>query len=280
MVSILKYLLNPYSFSNNDKVNYSILVIILKVIKNQPPKVYFKMKTKRNLTIALVALLLVIIVIAGFSIYKLSKSRTFQVFGELVNRVNTNKKAVALTFDDGPSSNIEDVLDILAEKNVKATFYVIGQNIETYPDETKMIVRQGHELGNHSYSHQQLIFKSKSFIQNEIDKTNQLIRGSEYEGKITFRPPNGKKLFVLPWYLSQQGIETIMWDVEPDTYYSGDASLIAQYSIQAAGRGSIILLHPFYGNHEADVAALPDIIDGLRAKGYEFKTVSQLLDYR
>lgn len=238
------------------------------------------MKRKRSLIIVILVSLLTLTLVFGLSIYQLIKARTFQVFGELTNRVNTDEKVVALTFDDGPSADISEVLDILAEKDVKATFYVIGQNIEKYPDQTKMIVEKEHELGNHSYSHQQLIFKSQSFIRNEVEKTNQLIRDSGYKGKITFRPPNGKKFFGLPWYLSQHNIETIMWDIEPDTYYHGYTDLITKYSIETINPGSIILLHPFYGNCEADIEALPYIIDGLMANGYKFITISQLLDYK
>ncbi len=218
---------------------------------------------------------------AGYGLLQVSKSRTFQFFGEIVSRVNADQKVVALTFDDAPAVNTEEVLKILAEKNIKATFYAIGRNIEKYPDQIKEIVKQGHELGNHSYSHERFLLKSQSFIQSEVEKTNQLIYNAGYAGEITFRPPNGKKFLGLPWYLSKNNIKTIMWDVEPDTYYAGDAENIAKYTLENVKPGSIILLHPFCSDAcTADREALPDIIDGLKKEGYNFITISQLLEYK
>jgi len=223
-------------------------------------------------------ILLIFLFIILYGLFQISKYRTFQFFGGLIYRVNTNNKVVALTFDDAPSEYTDQVLTILKEKNIKATFYAIGQNIEKFPTQVKEIVNQGHELGNHSYSHVRLILKPPSFISREVDKTNELIRSVGYSGEITFRPPNGKKLFILPWYLSTHNIKTIMWDVEPDTYASGNSDKIIQYTIQNTKPGSIILMHPFCGMEcDADRVALPVIIDQLQADGYRFVTVSQLL---
>lgn len=228
---------------------------------------------------AILSVILLLIVLYGF--FQISKSRTFQFFGELIYRLNTKNKIVALTFDDAPSEYTDKVLTILKDKNIKATFYMIGQNIEKYPNLAKEIVRQGHELGNHSYSHVRLILKSPSFVGREVEKTNELIRSLGYLGEITFRPPNGKKLFILPWYLSIHNMKTIMWNVEPDTYVSGKSDQIIQYTLKHAKPGSIILIHPFCGTDcEADREALPMIIDRLQADGYGFVTVSQLLRYQ
>jgi peptidoglycan-N-acetylglucosamine deacetylase len=226
-------------------------------------------------------LLLLVTFAVVINLYWLSKSRTFQLFGDLVNRVNTKEKVVALTFDDAPSEYTEPVLNILEEKNIKATFFVIGRNLEKYPQIGKDIATQGHEIGNHSYSHQRLIFKSPTFINLEIQKTNSLIRQTGYHGEILFRPPNGKKLIILPWYLQQHNIKTVMWDIEPDTYVSkgSDNSMIADYTLKYTQPGSIILLHPFCENCIADREAIGKIIDGLQNKGYRFLTVSELLTF-
>lgn len=225
-------------------------------------------------------ILLIFLLIACF-LFQVSKSRTFQFFGELISRVDTQEKIIAITFDDAPSaSTTEEVLGILNEKNIKATFYATGENLEKYPVEARKIVEQGHELGNHSYSHQRFLFKSQSFVRDEIEKTNQLIRDAGYKDEITFRPPNGKKLFILPWYLLRNNIRTIMWDIEPDSYYQGNAELIEKYTLENVKSGSIILLHPLCnGECLADRKALPKIIDGLKAKGYYFLTIGQLLEY-
>lgn len=215
-----------------------------------------------------------------FLLFEISKSRTFQFFGEIINKVDTKEKVVALTFDDAPSENIEDVLKILSEKNIKATFYVIGENIEKYPEQMKNIISQGNDVGNHSYSHKRMILKSYYFIKNEVEKTNQLIKNFGYKNEITFRPPNGKKLLELPYYLYKNSTKTIMWNIEPDTYYQGDSEKIAKYILDNVTPGSIILLHPFCGEKcSADVEALPKIIDELTANGYKFLTINELLKY-
>lgn len=227
------------------------------------------------------AFLVLIIFSAAYEMYQLSKSRTFQFFGGLTNRVQTNEKVVALTFDDAPSQFSNQVVDVLSEHNTPATFYVIGQNLEKFPDEAKYIADHGHELGNHSFSHHRFILKSLSFIDREIHTTNQLIQNAGYQGEITFRPPGGKKLLFLPWYLNQHGIKTIMWDVEPDTYVHGDSQAIVDYTLENTHSGSIILLHPFCpANCAADRDALPLIITGLKSQGYTFVTISQLLQYQ
>lgn len=142
----------------------------------------------------------------------------------------------------------------------------------------KKIVSDGHGAGNHTYSHKRLVFKSMNFIEDEIEKTNEIIRGMGYQGEITSRPPNCKKLFGLPWYLWRHDIKTMTWDIEPDTYFAGDADKIVDDVLNNVKPGSIILLHPFCDNIcQADREALPKIIDGLKAKDFEFVTINELL---
>ncbi|MBN2168218.1 MAG: polysaccharide deacetylase family protein [Actinobacteria bacterium] len=215
--------------------------------------------------------------LTGFGLLMLSNARSFQLSGKLVNKVDTDEKVAALTFDDGPAEGTGEVLEILKDKDVKATFYVIGQYMEQYPDQAREIAAQGHELGNHSYFHRRLILKSPSSVKNEIETTNGLIREAGYQGEITFRPPYGKKLLILPWYLSKKKITTVTWDVEPDTEHAGNAGEILDYTLKETRPGSIILLHPFGSEGSADIRALPEIIDGLREEGYSFVTVSDLL---
>lgn len=217
----------------------------------------------------------------AYALFLVSKSRSFQFFGGLTQWVATEEKVIALTFDDAPSVHTGTALDILDAKGIPATFYVVGKAMEQSPDVVVDIVRRGHELGNHSYSHQRFLLKSPQFIATEIERTNALIRAAGYADEITFRPPNGKKLIALPWYLRQHGIKTIMWDVEPDTFHVGDADAIVQYTLEQAKPGSIILMHPFCEEVcAADREALPRIIDTLQSRGYRFVTVSQLLSYQ
>jgi peptidoglycan/xylan/chitin deacetylase (PgdA/CDA1 family) len=212
-----------------------------------------------------------------FGAWKLSNAHTFQLFGGLVDRVETEAPVVALTFDDGPTAQFTaEVLEVLGQRQVKATFFVVGEALERNPELGRQIVAAGHELGNHSYSHTRLILQPLSLIRQEIEDTDRLIRQAGHEGEIHFRPPNGKKLILLPYYLAGTGRKTITWTVAlesaPDT-----ADLIAARVLEQAQPGSIILLHVMYESRAESRAALPAIIDGLQAKGYRFVTVSELL---
>ena len=142
---------------------------------------------------------------------QLKTSRTFQLYGEIVPRVETDEKVIALTFDDGPEpERVEEVLKMLDDEDVKATFFVVGEQLEQHPRRGKKIVAAGHELGNHSYSHQHMVFVSEDFVQKEVEETDRLIREVGYKGETFFRPPNGEKLLTLPHYLSETGRITVM----------------------------------------------------------------------
>ncbi len=225
----------------------------------------------------------VLLLAVALVLFGISKSRTFQFFGRITHRVQTGEKIVALTFDDAPTEHTEEVLKILRDKQVKITAYVIGENVDRYPDAMRMLVRDGHEIGNHSFSHQRFLLKSPAFIDAEIRKTDERIRWIGYTGPITFRPPNGKKLFLLPWYLSKHDRETVTWDVEPDTYVPKSATgpqktqFIVSYVLEHTVPGSIILIHPLCASCGSERDALLPVIDALHAQGYRFVTVSDLL---
>jgi len=214
-------------------------------------------------------------------LYFISKSRTFQFFGEIYSRINTTQKVVSLTFDDGPSKNVDEILNILKSENVKATFFLNGSSIEKHMDATVKIVETGHEIGNHSYLHNRLLLKSYDSIKEEIEKTDSLIQIAGYNQEIHFRPPYGKKLFMLPYYLKKNNRKTIMWDVEPESnsVRASNPEEMAKYAIENTRPGSIILLHVMFGNKES-MEAVNKIILGLKNKGYEFMTISELFNHR
>ena len=202
-------------------------------------------------------------------------SRTFQLFGGLTDQVKTNQKVVALTFDDGPTNNIDKILPLLEQYNAKATFFLIGNEIEKNPDEAKKIVDAGHQVGNHTYSHQRMVFKSPSFIREEIEKTDKLISKAGYKGEIDFRPPNGKKLFGLPYYLSKHNRDTITWNIEPDTYYSAALDKV-NFVKKNVTPGSIILIHPMYDQTGEELKTIQGLLQSLSKQGYKFITVNEL----
>lgn len=157
---------------------------------------YCNHRKKRLKKIAIV--ILCVLVLAAL-LFQLSRSRTYQVFGKLVSRVETAEKVVALTFDDGPTKRAtEKIISLLGQENVKATFFLTGQGIEQNPVQARQLLAAGHQIANHSYSHRRMAFISYQAVVDEIQKTNQLIRSVGYTDEIVFRPPYGKKLFVLP----------------------------------------------------------------------------------
>jgi peptidoglycan/xylan/chitin deacetylase (PgdA/CDA1 family) len=227
-----------------------------------------------------VIVLLVTVPIMLVSVWRLSKSREFQLFGDMVTRVETSRPVVALTFDDGPRPELtEEILEILRAEEVRATFFVTGQALEENLPEAQRIVADGHELGNHSYSHVRMIGRSYSFVQEEVERTDDLIRGAGYAGDIHFRPPYGKRLIVLPYYLSMTDRRTIFFDVEPESYreIAGDTERIVEYVLEEARPGSIILLHVMNESRAESLEAVPGIIQGLQSRGYTFVTISELL---
>ena len=124
-----------------------------------------------------------------------------------------------------------------------------------------------------------MVLKSYGFVAEELEKTNELITQAGYEGEIHFRPPYGKKLFSLPYYLSNKNITTVTWDVAPETYLEKNASAsdISEYVVQNTKPGSIILLHVMFKSRSNSLAAVPLIVKQLKDKGYRFVTVSELI---
>ena len=222
--------------------------------------------------------------IAGsvYAAWQVSRARNFQFFGDLVPRVGMEEKMVALTFDDAPASRTREVLDILRDKGVRGTFFMIGSLLEKDPGAGKDIYEAGHELGNHSYSHTRMVLKRYAFIRSEVERTDELIRRTGYSGEIHFRPPFGKKFLGLPWYLASTERTTVMWDVEPESFadVAGDAVLIEEHVLANARPGSIVLLHGMCDSESCAETrkALPRIIDRLREEGYGFVTVSELME--
>jgi peptidoglycan/xylan/chitin deacetylase (PgdA/CDA1 family) len=239
-----------------------------------------KSRRARKWTIV-VACVLVVALGAAFTLFEVSKSRTFQFFGTLVDRVETTEKVVALTFDDGPDpAGTKTILDTLKSRQVPATFFLIGRDIAAHPDLARDIAAAGHEIGNHSFSHDRMIGVTPAWVADEVEATDALIRTAGYTGEILFRPPNGKKLFALPHYLAEHHRTTITWDVAPDSDGTPDAATVERAVVDQVRPGSIVLLHAMYASREQTRRALGPILDGLKQRGYRFVTVSQLLAAR
>lgn len=214
-----------------------------------------------------------------FAVSLLIKVTKFQnYFG--INRADTEVKVVALTYDDGPNPPYTNqLLDILDRYQVKATFFEIGRNIEKHPEIVPMIVARGHELANHSYSHKDMMFKPREFLLSEIEKTDKLLQEvGVKQDSISFRPPFGRRFVVLSYLLSQMHKKLIMWDVDSQDYEKTiTVEDIANQVIDNVRSGSIVVMHDGGGDRSRTVAATQIIVKALLSKGYEFKTVSDLL---
>jgi peptidoglycan-N-acetylglucosamine deacetylase len=212
-------------------------------------------------------------------LWRLINSRTFQLFGRLVSSVPCTAPYVALTLDDGPTPEATRALiDLLARHGARATFFVVGRELERFPEAARQIVSAGHELGNHSYSHTRMIFVSGEFIQSEIEKTDAAIRRAGQRGPIAFRPPYGKKLVGLPWYLEQTGRSTVMWSIEPESTPGVEQTPegIARHTIERARPGSIILMHATNDVANFKLNAIDRMLAGLTERGYRAVSFAEL----
>jgi cellulose synthase/poly-beta-1,6-N-acetylglucosamine synthase-like glycosyltransferase/spore germination protein YaaH/peptidoglycan/xylan/chitin deacetylase (PgdA/CDA1 family) len=193
---------------------------------------------------------------------------------------------LALTFDDGPSRDFTPgVLDVLKAKHVPATFFVVGANAETYPDLVKRIYDEGHEIGNHTYSHPNIALTSLERTRLELDSTQRLIEHATGASTILFRPPYNADsepttaAEILPVLRAQQmGYITIGERIDPrDWAKDATADSIFDEVVAEKENGNIVLLHDAGGNREATIQALPRIIDYFRKEGYTFVPVSAML---
>ena len=223
------------------------------------------------------------LVITGLGAWKFANARTIQAFGDIVPRVETADSVVAITFDDGPlPGTTQQILAVLDDADVRASFFLIGEAIARNRGEANAIVDAGHEVGNHTFTHPIMIGRSLRAMRGEIDRTDAEIRATGYEGPIHFRSPYGKKLAALPWVLWRAGRSNIFFDVEPETWpdIAGDSARIVEHVLANTRPGSIILMHVMTRHYEPSLRAVPAILDGLKDRGYRFVTVSELLAHR
>lgn len=235
------------------------------------------MSSRRRAALGICAALLLVVPIGT---YQLVNARTFQFYGGLVHRVETAQPVVALTFDDGPGPEGEEIIRLLGAAGVRATFFVVGRELQARPEVGRALVAAGHELGNHTYDHRRMVFVPPATVAEQVERTDAQIRAAGHRGPIHFRPPTGKKLLALPRYLAARGRTTVMWDLEPDSGRRPDPDALVREVLERVRPGSIVLLHPWYESGRATRDALPALIAGLRAAGYRFVTVDELLAQR
>ena len=192
------------------------------------------------------------------------------------NAVNTSRPFVALTFDDGPHPEYTpQLLDILRNEGVRATFYVIGRSVQTYPEIARRIVAEGHEIANHSWSHPRLTALSASRLKTEMANTSDIIQKVTGRRPTNMRPPYGAvNERVRQSMFKDHGFDVIMWSVDPLDWRRPGAEVVRQRLVDGAKPGGILLAHDI---HPGTIEAMPGTIRDLKAKGFGFATVSQLL---
>ena len=190
--------------------------------------------------------------------------------------VNTSRPVVALTFDDGPHPELTpQLLDILRQQGVRATFYVIGRNVDAYPEIARRIVAEGHEIANHTYNHPHLTKVGAARLDSEMTRTTDAIMRATGRRPTNMRPPYGAiNPRVEQAILQKHNLDVIMWSVDPLDWRRPGAEVVRQRLVEGATPGGILLAHDI---HPGTIEAMSGTISDLKAKGYGFATVSQLL---
>ena len=184
------------------------------------------------------------------------------------------EKCVALTFDDGPApTTTPKLLDILASEGVPATFFVLGTQVQKYPEIVERAANQGHEIGSHTWEHARLTLLPSKAVTKDLDKTNRMIKKAIGTAPMLLRPPYGSTNKTVAKVAKQTGLAVILWDVDSRDWEHRNPKKTVKEA-KAARDGSIILLHDI---HDATVAAMPDVITVLRKQGFTFVTVSELV---
>jgi len=202
----------------------------------------------------------------------------------VIKRYGRRKKAVALTFDDGPDPKYTpDILDTLASRGVHATFFIIGENANVHPELLRRELREGHEIGNHTYTHPNLARVSRSTTRLELDATERLIEAFVNRRTALWRPPYfgdaepTDAAELVPVSIAQElGYITVGLHIDPGDWQTPGVDSIINGTLHQLDRGNIILLHDGGGDRSQTVAALGPLIDSIKARGYEITTVTAL----
>lgn len=194
----------------------------------------------------------------------------------LFNSVNTNRKVVALTFDDGPHGKLTpQLLDLLKKENIHATFFVLGSLVAANPQIVQRMAAEGHEVANHTWNHPRLPSLSAEKFDEQIRKTSEIIEKTTGQKVSIMRPTYG--LYnerVKNKLLNDYGLDIILWSVDPNDWKKPGADVVARRLVTGAHPGAILLAHDI---HPGTIAAMPQAIAQLKTQGYSFVTVSELL---
>lgn len=185
---------------------------------------------------------------------------------------------IALTFDDGPYPEYtEKILNILDEYGIKATFFVVGKMVKLNSKEVKEISARGHEIGNHSYDDERIVNMMENDIINQIENTGEEIRNASETNALLFRPPGGRYDENVLRIVNSLGLTMVLWSINSNDYGCRSSKVIKYNVLKKVHNGAIVLMH---NGIDATIEALPGIIEKLKERGYNFKTVSELIDIK
>lgn len=252
----------------------------------------------RAFRVGLVRLLIPIAVLAslGFFVYESVESPGNQLFGKTLVSGPADAKVVALTYDDGPNPPYTDeILDVLKREHVRATFFLVGQAVDAYPDVVRREARDGDALGNHTWGHEHLIVRSPAQVRESLLATDAAIYRASGEHTHIMRPPFGSRDWLVLQEAQSLGYVPVMWSVPlaRDWEYP-PGRVIAARILKYVGDGSIIVLHDGNRgivcgrngvalrvcNRSGDILATKLIVDALKRRGYRFVTIPELLALR
>ena len=219
----------------------------------------------------LFTLCLIITLLFAFCIPTSAESAVYQ-------RNDKAGKKVALTFDDGPHPIYTGrILDILEKYGVRATFFVIGRNIENYPEAFEAIAKSENEIGNHTYSHRNIGGMSDAQIRSEIALTDESIASHSSRRASVLRPPEGSFGKNLPRVSEEAGYDIVLWSIDTLDWAHTPAEKIVSSVLSRLGEGDIILMHDYTSGNSHTCEALELMIPRMLELGYEFVTVSELI---
>ena len=192
------------------------------------------------------------------------------------NSVHVDGPYIAMTFDDGPSAALTPkLLDLLAARHIKATFFVIGENVAEHPEIVARAAREGHEIANHSWSHPNLGKMSQEGVRSQLQRTDDAIKSAIGKSATLLRPPYGSITErEKRWIHDEFGYDIILWDVDPLDWKRPGPAVVRNRILKETRAGSFVLSHDI---HPGTIEAMPSTFDELEAKGFKFVTVSALL---
>ncbi|ASS74990.1 hypothetical protein CIG75_08305 [Tumebacillus algifaecis] len=223
--------------------------------------------------------LLVLFALNVFVFFVYNRPPDRALFLDPITHFETDEKVVALTFDDGPTKEWTlPLLDLLAKQDVKATFFMTGDQIVENREVAQRLVEVGHQAGNHTLHHDRMIYKSPQYIKDDLREMDGLFNELGVEDTSLFRPPYGDKMVVLPLILKRQERKLVTWDIDPQEQYapSYKGELIVEQIMADAHPGGIILLHDGRRSDPSTFLKVVDeVITKLKEQGYRFVTVSE-----